>query len=326
MRSRYDPPSASGGEPDPELVRIDARSADYDAVIGPRAEYYRPRFEEYDANGMRLSWNWPAFFITTIWFVYRGMWRIGAINLVYPFIVWFGTLFLARQGWLGPAAAGGAVFILLPLPWILLPAFANALYWRRVRRLLTFPPSPEAEVDPARRLAGLRACGGVVDGNVVALTTVMTAISCGIVSYLAITGVRNYRLQVLQSALFEAQYRSDELGRVIERHYLATHAWPRGLEDLEYVPPRMLYVASMSVDRGSIIVVFNGRGIARLEGHRLIYRPYTNVFDSKILFNCGLFKPRGVRDWGPGPSGTDLDAEYLPLMCQDFDEEAAWPQ
>jgi len=81
MRSPYDPPSASGGEPHPELVRIDARSADYDAVIGPRADYYRPRFEDFDANGARLSWNWPAFFVTTIWFVYRGMWRMGAINL-----------------------------------------------------------------------------------------------------------------------------------------------------------------------------------------------------------------------------------------------------
>src|SRR6185503_14700478 len=123
MRSRYDPPSASGGEPDPELVRIDARSADYDAVIGPHAEYYRPRFEEYDANGMRLSWNWPAFFITTIWFVYRGMWRIGAINLVYPFIVWYGGIFLVTHRWSSAAVTGTAVLLLLPVPWILLPVF-----------------------------------------------------------------------------------------------------------------------------------------------------------------------------------------------------------
>jgi len=324
MRSPYDPPSASGGEPDPELVPIDARSADYDAVIGPRADYYRPRFEDYDANGTSLSWNWPAFFLTTIWFVYRRMWRIGAINLVYPFIVWYGAMFLARHGWTSPNATGGAVLILLPLPWILLPAFANALYWRRVRSLLISSPSPGE--DPARRHEGLRARGGVADGAVVALTSVVAAITCGIVAYLAYAGVTNYRARLLQGQLFEAQYRSDELGRAIERHYLATHAWPRNLEELRYLPPRMLYVASMSVDRGSIVVVFNGRGLAKLEGRRLIYRPHTTVFDSKVYFSCGLFKPRGVREWGPGPSGTDIDAEYLPLLCQDFDEEAAWHQ
>lgn len=320
MRSPYDPPSASGGEPDPGLARIDARSADYDAVIGPRADYYRPRFEDFDANGMHLSWNWPAFFVTTIWFVYRGMWLIGAINLVYPFIVWFGGMLLVRHGWSSAGATGGAVLILLPLPWILLPAFANALYWRRARRLLVSPPSPE--VDPARRREGLHTRGGVVDGHVVLLTTVLTAISCGIVSYLVFSAVRNYRMQVRHDVYFELQYRTDVLGRVIERHYRDTHSWPRSLEELEYVPPSMLYIDSMSVDRGSIIVVFNGRGLAKLAGHKLIYRPYTNVFNSEIYFNCGLYKPRGVREWGPGPSGTDLDPEYLPYLCQDIDEDA----
>ena len=47
----------------------------YRAAVGAKkADFYVPKFLRFDeANASKLSWNWPAFFVSFYWFLYRRM-------------------------------------------------------------------------------------------------------------------------------------------------------------------------------------------------------------------------------------------------------------
>src|SRR4051812_8384496 len=62
------------------------RTSDYQAAIGPNTGYYLEHFERLDAGGSKAGWHWPAFFVTTYWFIYRKMWLPGLLNFFWPII------------------------------------------------------------------------------------------------------------------------------------------------------------------------------------------------------------------------------------------------
>ena len=66
----------------PETSPEKKQLADYELAVGPNRDYYVPRFEEFDRGGSQMSWHWPAFFVTSPWFLYRKMYAVGVLNLV----------------------------------------------------------------------------------------------------------------------------------------------------------------------------------------------------------------------------------------------------
>ena len=100
-------------------------ASDYEAAIGKNRGYYLPRFEEFDRGGPTLGWHWPAFFVTTPWFLYRKMWLIGILNVVYPFallvVCSIASAFLTAPLRAHPAIFGLVFLLLLAAPWFLLP-------------------------------------------------------------------------------------------------------------------------------------------------------------------------------------------------------------
>src|SRR5882672_469584 len=91
-----DNPYATAGGPAPATPEEQKR-ADYELAIGPNSEFYLPKFEEFDKGAAKLGWHWPAFFVTTPWFVYRKMWGWGMGNLAY---------FWGMLTFVGPIAIG----------------------------------------------------------------------------------------------------------------------------------------------------------------------------------------------------------------------------
>jgi hypothetical protein len=61
------------------------------AFVGPRADYYLARWDRLSEAGSRaLGFNWPAFFLTLIWLLYRRMYRwfwIAAAVLVASVVI-----------------------------------------------------------------------------------------------------------------------------------------------------------------------------------------------------------------------------------------------
>jgi len=90
------------------------------ACVGPKTDVYRRRFERFAAEGetrFAFSWNWPAFFAGTWWYLYRKMYGWALFDL-----------FLS-------VALGWTLFV--PLLWAVARAVTgDYLYFRRVERMV----------------------------------------------------------------------------------------------------------------------------------------------------------------------------------------------
>lgn len=56
-------------------------------LIGPKTEYYIPKFQELKSQNKQISWNWSAFLATPYWLIYRKMYGYGAIAICVAFVL-----------------------------------------------------------------------------------------------------------------------------------------------------------------------------------------------------------------------------------------------
>ena len=96
-----------------QSVGIDA---EIQQLIGPKTEYYIPKFQELKSQNKQTSWNWPAFLVAPYWMIYRKMYGYGAALLGFSFI-----LSLIGSGFLSLLSLGGYVAIGI---------FANSIYMK----------------------------------------------------------------------------------------------------------------------------------------------------------------------------------------------------
>lgn len=73
-----------------ETANIDSEAAIY---IGPKSEYYIPKFLDLKIKNKKTSWNWCAFLVAPYWMVYRKMYAYGAAVLGGAFILSFFGFF-----------------------------------------------------------------------------------------------------------------------------------------------------------------------------------------------------------------------------------------
>ena len=57
------------------------------AMVGPKQEYYIPKFQQMKSQNKKTSWNWVAFFFTPYWFMYRKMYGYGFAALGVAFLI-----------------------------------------------------------------------------------------------------------------------------------------------------------------------------------------------------------------------------------------------
>lgn len=128
------------------------------AAVGPeKAHYYLPKFARFAAGGSQLSWNWPCFFVTFFWLLYRKMWLWAVLYFVAPAALFFvlAIISVLTSYWIY------AVFTVLYwlAIFIVLPLYANALYYRQVRKKVALVADSIAA--PERAIAYLGSVGGV---------------------------------------------------------------------------------------------------------------------------------------------------------------------
>ncbi len=137
------------------------------------------RFDE--AGGMRLSWHWPAFFVTFPWLFFRRMYLVSALYFFVTIILSafakgpdFETdppespaqLFSAMS-WLDISLSFGSIILFVIVPAIL----ADSVYWWHANRMIRRAERKFA--DPHEQIAWLRERGGTSSGWVVLLVLVL---------------------------------------------------------------------------------------------------------------------------------------------------------
>lgn len=56
-------------------------------LVGPKAEYYLPKFREMREQNKKTSWNWAAFLVTPLWMIYRKMYGYGAAVMAAALVI-----------------------------------------------------------------------------------------------------------------------------------------------------------------------------------------------------------------------------------------------
>src|SRR5262245_9939139 len=159
MENPYAHAAAAPAPSTPEAQRL----ADYEAAIGPNSGYYLKYFEQFDNGEGKAGWNWPAFFVPPFWCLYRKLWLPGIMALVWPFIasmvlgILFAIIFASSKP--SPGIVLGLLFLVLFVPYLLIPIYANAMYWRHINKLIERLPKSIATV-PEKRIARLERNGG----------------------------------------------------------------------------------------------------------------------------------------------------------------------
>jgi hypothetical protein len=120
-------------------------------AVGPGADYYAPRFLEFERVGWSMpGWNWAALLAPAIWAIYRRLWWAAVAFAAWPLLaiaaMWWQTPHLADAGTATIAAIG--IFVWL-IPGIAAALAGNALVYRKARRLVLYAEARTARTDKA---------------------------------------------------------------------------------------------------------------------------------------------------------------------------------
>lgn len=124
------------------------------AFVGPNPDYYLERWHRVQPEGSRaLGWNWPAFFLTISWLLYRRMyrwfWIAIAVWLGYAIIVGLAIVVALQQGARGTALVFDVVLFGI-LPWfvpVIFGIYGSYWYYLHARRQINqLTPAGQADL------------------------------------------------------------------------------------------------------------------------------------------------------------------------------------
>jgi hypothetical protein len=141
------------GEDEDERIVRPSLAILFRMAVGPDADYYGPRFLEYERTGRSFpSWNWAAFLAPGVWAIYRRLWGAGLAFSVWPFVAlvvcWFALPSFSDTGLIGLAGAALAVWF---SPGVVGALVANTLLHRKSRDLVQQAEARTPETDKAAR-------------------------------------------------------------------------------------------------------------------------------------------------------------------------------
>jgi type IV pilus assembly protein PilA len=303
--------AAAPGPATPEQQKL----ADYELAIGQNSSYYMARFARFDEGESTASWNWPAFFVTSGWYLYRKMWLWGVLNLFFPLIASFVLGIVAAALKPPPAVTGFAFFGVWLAEQILLTVFANALYWRRINAVIQNVPRSLAD-KPDKRMHRLEREGGTSIGAAIGILFGVGFVGIGMIGMMAAIAIPAYQDYTIRAQVSEGLVLAAAPKAAIAEYYAQKSEWPQDAETAGVRPGTGNYVESITVERGSIVIAYGGKANTNLAGKRLVLWPGVTR-DGQLVWACGARDlPPEVTIRGPGPHGSEVLTKYLPSQCR----------
>ena len=269
---------------------------DWADFIGPNStDYYLGRFRRL-SSGETVSWHWPAFFLTLGWLFYRKFWLGGlayliALPVLFSVVVWVLGRALAETGiLLAYALYFGFIFLVVPL-------FANRLYLARARRKIAYVDA-QAYGEAERRDALMR-----IGGTNLPMAIVITLVPIAFIGLLAAISIPAYYDFTIRAQVSEGFSMTSPAKQAIARYYEETNTWPVDNEAAGISEPTAasgLYVESVAIDSGAIVVTYGGEADEAIQGTQLILNPDADRLPA-IEWIC--YSP-------------DIPARYLPSACR----------
>jgi len=253
------------------------------AFVGPKnADYYLPKFERFESGSNAATWHWPAFFISSLWLLYRKMWG-------WAFLYWIAlptglTAITALIMALFPdpetgAAFGNAVYYgaYVLIAFVALPMYANRLYYnhaqKKIQKIRENVPAPREQALEAARVGGT--------SSILIILIPVTIFVIGILAAIAIPAYQDYtiRAQVGEGVSLSAGAKA-----AVTDYYLDNGSLPADNDEAGIPPPTAIsgsYVVSVTVDDGMIDVIYGNDAHPFVTGKRLrlLPRPVDGAVD-----------------------------------------------
>lgn len=241
------------------------------AFVGPKnAHYYEQVFEKFERGGGSLSWNWPAFFVTWFWLLYRKMymwWLLYWFGL--PIVLMLATGVVASTANPVMAAAfyyGGYALI----AFIVVPMFANRLYYNHAKRKVAkMAATTLSEEQQGQELAR---AGGTSGAIMIVVPFVLIAL-IGVLAAISIPAYQDYtvRAQVAEGLSLAQEARSAVVNSYLDSGELPQDNGAAGIADPTAFSGD--YTARVEVVDGAIIVTYGGAAHTAINGRTLEFQP-----------------------------------------------------
>ena len=214
----------------------------FKAAIGPNARsHYLNRFKSAQ-GGSRISWHWPAFFVTLYWLMYRKMWAKAGLYFLAAVVT---NVLISITSAANPML-GAALALLALLGFFLVPALlANGWYYQHCKGLIRKARSHSDQAD--EQLEELQEKGGTSWIGVIVLAVISLAFT-GICAAIALPAYQDYMLRTrTMQALAHAT-----VARSLVSEYHAQHErLPQSLQEAGFSVPNPPHVRSVDYDANS---------------------------------------------------------------------------
>jgi Tfp pilus assembly protein PilE len=270
----------------------------YKAIIGPKNQgYYLEYFSRFDDEGKAgASWHWPAFFVSFYWLLYRKMWLNALIYFFLPYLI------LIPFGIIGAAAgnaAGGLIvlgyLVYLVAIFILMPMYANALYYKQCKKTITAVCSTSHGTQ--RQLGELSGKGGT-SSVVIFIILIMTFVAfVGILAAIAIPAYQDYTIRARTSQAMSIGRSAEEF---VGNYYDLYRSFPRSLEASNFAASLPPAVKEVSVDSQTGTITITMDGAAAVSGKTIMFIPAQDA-DGQLTWSC---------------MSEEIQDRYLPRECR----------
>ncbi|HZF16765.1 MAG TPA: pilin [Steroidobacteraceae bacterium] len=284
----------------------------YRAAVGPKGDFYVPKFLRFDAGGSKQSWNWPAFFLGVVWMLYRRMWSTA----VYLFLISIGLglieALIVEPG-VGKQMADVIGYGINLACMLVVGVIANALYHRRIKLRITSVAQSgldDFQVFRALERGPHTSMVGVIIGALFLILVV-----AGILAAIAIPAYQDYtiRAQVTEGLLLASPAKA-----AVAESFNRDGHWPADLQEARMTSaPAGKYVSALAIDHGTIQITYGNAANALIAGKTLSIRPTVSA-KWDVVWSCGYAEGDG-REPGTGEAAanaTSIAMKYLPISCR----------
>lgn len=269
----------------------------YKAILGPKnQDYYLRQFAKFDSAGKAgASWHWPAFFVTFYWFLYRKMWMPALLYFFMPYLL---MIVLGIAG----AMAGEAAAPVMGLGYLLyvvaiffvLPAYANALYYRHCNKKIAEVRASAHEEQ--RQLGELSGKGGT-SSIILFIILIMAFVAfIGILAAIAIPAYQDY---VTRARMAEAVSIGKNASERVADYYYQHQRTPGSLAEAGFaaLPSPAIKEVSVNSQDGVISITMASGPVS---GKSLLFVPSLDA-NKQIVWQC---------------MSSEIKDRYLPQQCR----------
>jgi Tfp pilus assembly major pilin PilA len=266
----------------------------YEAALGfKNVDYYLPKFRRFQSGGSRVSWHWGAFFVTFVWLLYRKMWLFAAL---YFLANWALTLLIGVVSAASPATGGITYLAYLALLFIVIPMYADALYYSHVRGQIRKAGIQSS--DPQRQERILLAGGGTSGAIAVVVVLLMGVGLLGILAAVAIPAYQDY---TVRAQVVEGLARASEVKIAVSEFYARNGSLCESNTECALPFAESLSSPSVAgVEVGANAVITITYRSAPIAGQTIALTPLAE--DDAITWSCR--------------EGGTLPAKYRPSSCR----------